>query len=225
VECGIASRRKSEELIRLKRVKVNNNIALIGDKVDPTIDVVEVDDKVITPLKKEYYIINKPKGAISTRYDPQKRTTVMSFLGKEEYLFPVGRLDKDTRGLLLITNDGDLTNKLLHPRFLIERRYVVQVKGELNREKIDLLLNGIKLEDGIAKMDKVELISVSNVRSILEVSLHEGRKRLIRRIFKTLGHPVTDLLRIQFGPIHLGNLKEGELRPLTEEEIHKLKCL
>jgi len=170
-------------------------------------------------------MINKPKGFISTRYDPQKRTTVMSLLSKKNYLFPVGRLDKDTRGLLLITNDGDLTNKLLHPRFQIERKYIVQVKGKLNKEKINLLLNGIKLEDGIAKMDRVELISVSNERSILEVSLHEGRKRLIRRIFEVLGHPVLDLLRIQFGPIHLGDLKEGELRPLTEEEVHKLKCL
>ncbi|MGB9681511.1 MAG: pseudouridine synthase [bacterium] len=225
VECGIASRRKAEELIRLGRVRVNSRVASIGDKVDPELDIVEVDNNIVSPVKKEYYMINKPRGFISTRYDPQKRNTVMSLLDRKDYLFPVGRLDKDTRGLILITNDGDLTNRLLHPRFQIERRYIVQVEGRISKEDTSLLLNGITLEDGIARMDRVEVLSVNNEKSVLDISLHEGRKRLIRRMFKALCHPVIDLLRIQFGPISLGDLKEGEIRALTEEEVYSLRCL
>jgi 23S rRNA pseudouridine2605 synthase len=149
----------------------------------------------------------------------------MSLLNRKDYLFPVGRLDKDTRGLLLITNDGNLTNRLLHPSFQIERRYIVQVEGRVNGREIGLLLNGIRLEDGIAIMDRVDVISISDKKSILDISLHEGRKRLIRRMFKALGHQVIDLLRVQFGPLSLGDLKEGEIRPLTEEEVYKLRCL
>lgn len=144
---------------------------------------------------------------------------------KRRDLFHVGRLDKDTRGLLIVTNDGDLANRLLHPRYKIERRYRVTIKGEIDKNKVEKLSNGIVLEDGLARFDSIKVIRVSKDRSVLEVTLHEGRKRMIRRMFDKIGNPVLDLLRIQFGPIKLGDLKEGEVRPLTEEEIEGLKCL
>lgn len=186
--------------------------------------MVELDGAVLRPKKKEYFLINKPKGSITTLYDPQGRITVMDFLRRKD-LFPVGRLDKDTRGLLIVTNDGDLANKLLHPRYQVERRYIVTVKGKIDKDEEELLLQGINLEDGPAKFDNIRVISLENSKSILEVSLHEGRKRLIRRIFNSIGHSVLDLIRIKFGPIELGDLKEGKVRPLTREEIKALKCL
>jgi len=169
-------------------------------------------------------VLNKPKGSITTMSDPQGRVTIADLL-KRRNLFHVGRLDKDTRGLLILTNDGDLANRLLHPRYEIERKYIVTVKGKVDGYKIEKLLRGIDLEDGPARFDKVRVIEIREDKSILEVSLHEGRKRMIRRIFEAIGNPVLDLVRIQFGPISLGNLKEGELRPLTEEELEKLRCL
>ncbi len=168
--------------------------------------------------------MNKPKGSITTLYDPQGRITVMDLLNRKD-LFHVGRLDKDTRGLLIITNDGDLANRLLHPRYEIERRYRVTIKGRVDNGKIERLLRGVELEDGPARFDDVRIISVEDTRSILEVSLHEGRKRMIRRMFEKIGNPVLDLVRTQFGPIKLGDLKEGEIRPLTKEEIERLRCL
>lgn len=211
-------------MIKSGRVKVNGLTAKIGDKVDPDVDVVEFDGRILKPVKKEYFVINKPKGFITTTFDPQGRITVMDLLKRRD-LFHVGRLDKDTRGLLIVTNDGDLANRLLHPRYEIERKYRVTVKGEIDDGKIKRLLKGIELEDGLARFDSIKVVEVSRDRSILEVSLHEGRKRMIRRMFDKIGNPVLDLLRIQFGPIKLGNLKEGEVRPLTEEEIKRLKCL
>lgn len=168
--------------------------------------------------------MNKPKGLITTTFDPQGRVTIIDLLNRKD-LFHVGRLDKDTRGLLIVTNDGDLANKLLHPRYKIERRYRVTVDGNINRNKIEVLLKGIELEDGLARFDSIKVIRVSKDKSVLEVTLHEGRKRMIRRMFDKIGNPVLDLLRIQFGPIKLGDLKEGEVRSLTREEIAKLKCL
>jgi len=211
-------------LIRSGRVKVNGLTAKIGDKVDPDIDVVEFDGSILKPVKKEYFVINKPKGFITTIFDPQGRFTIVDILRRRD-LFHVGRLDKDTRGLLIVTNDGDLANRLLHPRYKIERKYRVTVKGEIDDSKIKRLLKGIELEDHLARFDSIEVVEISRDRSILEVSLHEGRKRMIRKMFDKIGNPVLDLIRIQFGPIKLGNLKEGEVRPLTEEEIERLRCL
>lgn len=171
-----------------------------------------------------YFVINKPKGSITTLYDPQGRITVMDFLERKD-LFPVGRLDKDTRGLLIITNDGDLANRLLHPRYEVERRYIVTAKGRISEERLNILLREIILEDGPARFDSIRVIRLEKDKSVLEVSLHEGRKRLIRRMFEAIGHPVLDLVRIKFGPIELGDLKEGEVRPLTREEIETLRCL
>lgn len=186
--------------------------------------MIEFDGAIIRPKEKVYLVINKPRGSITTLYDPQKRITVMDFLGRKD-LFPVGRLDKDTRGLLIITNDGDLANRLLHPRYGVERRYIVTITGRIKGERLDALLQGITLEDGPARFDNISLIRLEGDRSILEVSLHEGRKRLIRRMFSAIGNPVLDLIRIKFGPIELGDLKEGEVRPLTREEIELLRCL
>ncbi|MCX7796280.1 MAG: pseudouridine synthase [bacterium] len=169
-------------------------------------------------------MLNKPKGSITTTFDPQGRLTIMEILKRRD-LFHVGRLDKDTRGLLIVTNDGDLANRLLHPRYEIERKYRVTIKGKIDDNKIERLLKGIELEDGMARFDSVRVLEVSKERSVLEVSLHEGRKRMIRRMFDKIENPVLDLLRIQFGPIKLGNLKEGEVRTLTKEEIERLKCL
>lgn len=211
-------------MIKLGRIRINGSIAKIGDKIDPDVDVVEFDGCILKPIEKEYFIINKPKGSITTTYDPQGRLTIMNILKRKD-LFHVGRLDKDTRGLLIVTNDGDLANRLLHPRYKIERKYRVTVRGKLDNNKIEKLLSGIELEDGLARFDSIRVLEVSKEKSILEVSLHEGRKRMIRRMFDRIGNPVLDLLRIQFGPIKLGNLKEGEIRSLTKEEIERLKCL
>jgi 23S rRNA pseudouridine2605 synthase len=186
--------------------------------------VVELDGVILRPKEKEYFLINKPKGSITTLYDPQGRITVMDFLKRKD-LFPVGRLDKDTRGLLIITNDGELANRILHPRYEVERRYIVTVRGRIDKERIDILLQGINLDDGPARFDDIRLVKLESDRSILEVSLHEGRKRLIRRIFCTIGNPVLDLVRVKFGPVELGDLKEGKIRPLTKGEIESLKCL
>ncbi len=192
--------------------------------MDPDVDLVEFDNTILKPVKKEYFVLNKPKDSITTMSDPQGRITIVDLLKRSD-LFHVGRLDKDTRGLLILTNDGDLANRLLHPKYEVERKYVVTVKGEVDSDKIEKLRKGIDLEDGPARFDKIRMIKIKGDKSILEVSLHEGRKRMIRRMFEAIGNPVLDLVRIQFGPICLGNLKEGELRPLTREELEKLRCL
>ena len=186
--------------------------------------MVELDGVILRPKEKEYFLINKPKGSITTLYDPQGRITVMDFLKRKD-LFPVGRLDKDTRGLLIITNDGELANRILHPRYEVERRYLVTVKGRIDKEKLSILLQGINLDDGPARFDDIRLVKLESDKSILEVSLHEGRKRLIRRIFCAIGNPVLDLVRVKFGPVELGDLEEGKIRPLTKGEIEGLRCL
>jgi 23S rRNA pseudouridine2605 synthase len=221
--CGVASRRKAEELVKSGRITVN------GKKVESYVqvsdkDTVKLDGKKIFPRKKVYYMFNKPVGYITTKSDPQGRKTVFDILKVEKDVFPVGRLDKDTSGLLLLTNDGEISQILLHPRYEIERVYVGVVAGVLLNSTIEKMREGIKLPYGyVSKMDVKTLKKADNI-STVKITIRQGRKREIRRAFKFVGHEVLSLKRISFGPISLDeNLKIGAWRKLNFKEINALE--
>ncbi len=223
--CGIASRRKAEELVLSGRVFVNG--LRIKDYVQVSEgDRVEVDGKTIKPEKFVYYMLNKPAGYITTRDDPQGRKTVFDLLNVERGVFPVGRLDMDTEGLLLLTNDGEITQLLLHPRHEVDRVYEAAVEGFVKPEEVSALKKGIRLPYGyIAKM-KAEIIKASSERTEIRVSIREGRKREIRRTFKYIDHRVLSLKRVSFGPVRIDpSLKTGEYRKLTDMEAGSLESL
>lgn len=221
---GITSRRKAEKLITTGRVKVDGKvITKLGTKVDPELSTVEVDDSIINlPAEKKYYLLYKPVGFVTTVRDPQKRPTIMKLLPKEKGLFPVGRLDKDTEGLLLITNDGELAHRLMHPRFGVSKTYLVTAEGIVPESSLDLLRKGIVLEEGRTSPVKIKVLSKDKNTTELELTLKEGKKRHIKRIFSAVGHPVLHLKRVSFAFLHLKGLKPGFYRPLTEEEVEGL---
>ena len=224
-EIGIASRRSAEELIIEGRVTVNGRIAILGMKADPDRDHIKFDGKLIArPEPKVYIILNKPRSVVTSLRDPEGRPTVKDYLKGVKYrVFPVGRLDYDSEGLLLLTNDGDFAQAILHPTKKISKSYLVKVKGSPEEEDIKKLRVGIKLEDGITAPAKLQKIR-STVNNIwLEITIHEGRKRQIRRMLEQIGHPVLKLKRIRINGIELGNLKPGEYRYLRPEEISKMK--
>jgi len=224
--CGIASRRKADELIKQGRVTVNGEIVeKLGIKVDPEKDVIEVDGKKITYKEKLIYLaLYKPKGYIVSLKDPYNRPKVMDLLpGFKERIFPVGRLDYDSEGILLLTNDGELAYRLMHPRYKIERIYRVEVKGIPGPEKLEKLERGIPLYGKRTAPSKVKLIAKKGKRALLEIRLYEGRKRQVKLMFLAIGHPVLKLKRISFGGITIKGLKPGEWRYLTKNEIEMLK--
>jgi len=227
-QAGIASRRASEALILEGRVKVNGVIIKeLGTKVNPQSDIIEVDGKVCN-IKDDfvYIILNKPKGVITSVKDPFGRPTVLDLLkGVNKKVFPVGRLDKDTEGLLLLTNDGDLAYRITHPKYKVEKTYVAHVKGDINPKDIKVLQNGIMLEDGLTSPAKVKIIKKFGTSTIIELKIHEGRKRQIRRMCETIGHPVISLKRTREGILSLKGLKVGEWRYLNNREINYLKKL
>lgn len=223
---GVASRRKAEELIRQGKVTVNGRRAVLGTKVQPHKDIVKVEGKVVAPEEKVYLILYKPRGVVTTRRDPQGRQTVMDLIGNiGAVVHPVGRLDYDTEGLLLLTNDGDLTYKLTHPRFEIDKTYQVLVKGQPTEEDLESIRQGLLLEDGWTAPTRVSLLKGGRGKSWLEMTIHEGRNRQVRRMWAKLGYPVLKLRRTKFAFLTLGRLKPGDYRHLTRTEVKKLQAL
>ncbi len=220
---GIASRRASEVLISAGRVTVNGVVASLGDRVDADTDVVEVDgERVIVDTTLRYLMLNKPQGVVSTTSDPEGRPTVMDLVNLDERLYPVGRLDQDTEGLLLLTNDGELANRLLHPSFGVERTYLALVPGPVRREVMRRLTEGVELDDGLARPKRVKVVEEHRGKALLEVVMTEGRKREVRRMLAAVGMPVERLARVSFGGVELGDLRQGKWRFLDRPEIARL---
>lgn len=221
---GVASRRQAEELIREGRVAVNGERAAIGDSADPTRDVVAVDGKPVLAEALAYWMLHKPRGVITTVNDPEGRTTVLDLLPsratRRTRLFPVGRLDLDTEGLVLLTNDGALANVLMHPSYRCEREYRVTAKGRCSNDVLRRLAEGIVLDDGPTAPARVanERFDARGNSTSFSLTIREGRKRQIRRSLLALGHPVLDLLRVRMGSLRLGELERGKARRLTPRE-------
>lgn len=224
--CGVASRRKSESIIKEGRVKVNGIIVTeLGTKVDKGKDIIEVDNKKIQLEENYVYIIlNKPVGYITTVDDEFDRKKVLDLLENiEERIYPVGRLDYDTSGFLLLTNDGDLAYKLTHPKYEVNKKYMAKVEGIPTESKLKQFRSGLEIEDYVTSKAQVKIISKSEISSNLEIIIHEGRNRQVRKMCAKIGHPVLELKRIEMGEIKLGNLKEGIWRHLTPKEVDTLK--
>lgn len=221
---GVASRRGSEDLMTAGRVRVNGEVVSeLGSRVDPLVDVVEVDGRVVTRASAPAYIVlNKPAGYVTTMNDPQGRPTVADLIPREPAgLFPVGRLDLETTGLLLFTTDGDLAHRLLHPRFHVEKVYRARVEGTPSARDLETLSAGVKLEDGMTAPARVRLLDPGPPAAV-EIAIREGRKRQVRRMFSAVDNPVISLHRESFGPIRLGDLAVGSHRVLGAEEVAAL---
>lgn len=215
------SRRKADELIHAGKIFINNKPAKIGTQIDPKKDKITIDGKTITlQTKKIYLALNKPADFITTRNDDLNRKTVMSLVPKIENLKPVGRLDKNTEGLILFSNDGEFINKHTHPRFECEKEYFVKIKGMLSDKEKSALEKGIMLERKRTSPAKIKIIKRSKVQTTLTITIHEGRNKQIRKIFAQLKHDVKYLQRIRIGKISLGSLKKGEYRELTLNETN-----
>ncbi|HDD43369.1 MAG TPA: rRNA pseudouridine synthase [Candidatus Desulfofervidus auxilii] len=222
---GITSRRKAEALIQAGRVKIDGKIVTsLGTKADPEKQIIEIDGKCLFFPPLLYIMLYKPRYYLTTLYDPKGRPKVTDLLKQIPVrIFPVGRLDFDAEGLLLLTNDGDFANLLIHPRYKIPKTYLVKVKGIPKYWELKKIKEGIDLEEGKTLPAKVKLISILKHNAWIELTIHEGRYRQIKRMCAAIGHPVLRLKRIQIGSLKLGNLKPGEYRFLTEKEIKKLK--
>lgn len=223
---GIASRRQCEELIRTGQVRVNGKkVTELGTKVDPSTDRIEVQGAVLRGKEPLIYLVlNKPAGYITSVKDEKGRRTVMELLPRVKVrVYPVGRLDYDSEGLVLLTNDGRLAHELMHPRYSIPKTYLVEVKGQITDEALQMLRVGVALDDGMTKKAKVNLVTRSAQRSMMRITIFEGRNRQVRRMYEHVGFSVVKLARISLGPLHLGSLSVGKSRRLTEEEIGKLK--
>jgi 23S rRNA pseudouridine2605 synthase len=217
---GIGSRRVCEELIAEGKVKVNGEVAELGRRVDAEVDTVEVDG---VPLSVReglvYYLLNKPASVVTTASDPQGRRTVVELVPEEPRVFPVGRLDYETEGLLLLTNDGDLTHRLTHPSFGVEKEYLAEVDGTPTRGELRRLREGVELDDGMTAPAKVAL----ELPNLLTITIHEGRNRQVRRMCDAIGHPVRRLVRTRIGPLTDRTLKPGAWRALTSDEVRALE--
>jgi pseudouridine synthase len=225
---GITSRRKAEELILQGRVKVNGQVVTeLGSKADPERDHVKVDGKLIHFRQPQaYLILNKPRGYVTTLADPEGRPTVLDLLkGVRQRVFPIGRLDYDTEGLLLLTNDGDLAHVLMHPSYEVPKTYLAKVKGVLSDEEIKKLEKGVPLPGGKIAPCSIKKIRKTQENSWLEVTLHEGKKRQVRRMLERVGHPVLKLKRIRYAFLNLAGLLPGQYRHLSPQEVKRLKSL
>jgi 23S rRNA pseudouridine2605 synthase len=221
---GIGSRRACEELIAAGRVTVNGRRATLGDKVDAETAEIHVDgQRVVTNTKLVYLAMNKPRGVVSTMADERGREALADYVGNlEQRVFHVGRLDADSEGLLLLTNDGTLAHRLMHPSYGVAKTYLAEVGGPVPRAVGRQLLAGVELEDGPAKVDAFKLVDAVQRTALIEVVIHEGRKHIVRRLFEEVGHPVNRLVRTAIGPIRLGDLKPGRTRRLTNAEVAAL---
>ncbi len=222
---GVGSRRRSEELIAAGRVTVDGAVAELGARVDPATAVIHVDgDRVEVREGLVHLALNKPRGVLSAMSDERGRRTVGDLLGelepdRRERLFHVGRLDADSEGLLLLTNDGDLAHRLMHPSFGITKTYLATVPGPIGRDVARRLLAGVELDDGLARADRFRVKETLGERAIVELDLHEGRKHIVRRMLQAVGHPVERLVRTRIGPVRLGAQRAGTVRPLSREEL------
>lgn len=219
--CEVGSRRACEELIRAGRVRVNGVVAELGARVDPEADLVEVDGVAIGIRPGlVHYLLNKPAGVLTTASDPFGRPTVLDLVPDRPRVVPVGRLDLETEGLLILTNDGELTQRLTHPSFGIEKEYLAHVEGTPSRGALRRLREGVELEDGVTAPAKVSLLGPGLVR----LTIHEGRNRQVRRMCAAVGHPVRRLARVRIGPLRDSHLAPGEWRPLTVAEVRSLEA-
>lgn len=224
-QAGLGSRRACEALMASGRVEVNGEVIdQMGARVNPLADVVRVDGKRIPPPSDHAYVLlNKPSGIVTSMADEHGRPDLSGILqGRSDRLFHVGRLDTDTSGLLILTNDGDLAHRLAHPSFEVSKTYVALVQGRVSDSLGTKLREGIELDDGPAKVDRFHIRDRSDGRSLVELEIHMGRNRIVRRILASAGHPVIELTRTAFGPLKLGDLRRGALRDLTRDELGAL---
>ncbi len=224
-QAGIASRRASEDLIAAGRVEVDGQIVTeLGVRVDPATAVIHVDGmRLQLDSTKVYLALNKPRGVVSTMSDPDGRPCIGDLVGdRVERLFHVGRLDVDTEGLLLVTNDGDFSHRMQHPSYEVPKTYLAEIPGPVPRDLGKRLREGIELEDGLVQVDSFKMIDSKPGRALVEIILHEGRHHIVRRLLKEVGHPVMQLVRVQVGPVLLGDLLPGKNRPLTRDELGTL---
>jgi 23S rRNA pseudouridine2605 synthase len=222
---GVASRRGSEILMLNGEVEVNGEVVTrLGTKVDPGKDVVRFGGKRLPPISgKVYLALNKPRGVVSTMSDPEGRRNLSDVVAdRPERLFHVGRLDTDTEGLIILTNDGDFAHRLAHPSYEVDKTYVAEVEGEIFPNVRKRLLAGVTLEDGPVTVTKARIMETRKDKSIIELVIHEGRNRIVRRLLDHLDHPVTRLTRTRIGPVRLGSMKPGEMRDLSREELGEL---
>jgi 23S rRNA pseudouridine2605 synthase len=224
-KAGVASRREAERLIAAGRVRVNGQVVtILGTKVDPERDRIEVDGRPIRTEAHVYVMLNKPAGYVTTAKDPQGRPTVLDLVASvPQRVFPVGRLDRDTRGLLLLTNDGYLAHRLTHPSFEVVKVYRAKLQGAISRQAVHRLRNGVLLDGRMTAPAQVRVLSRSIDSSWIEIAIHEGRNRQVRRMAQAVGFPVIELVRIQFGPLRLGDLPSGNFRYLQEVEVQALR--
>ncbi|WP_449289365.1 pseudouridine synthase [Nocardiopsis salina] len=212
-------------MIAAGRVSVDGEtVRRFGARVDPEKSEIRVDGmRVVTAPDKLYFALNKPRGVVSTMWDPQGRPTLADYTGQtSERIFHVGRLDTETEGLILLTNDGDLANRLTHPRYKVVKTYIAKVPGPVSQSVVRRLRKGVELDDGPVEVDSFRVVDDAEPKSMVEIRLHEGRKHIVRRLMEEVGHPVSDLARTQVGPIDLKALKLGTMRALTSREVSEL---
>lgn len=225
-KCGAASRRKAEEMIFEGRVKVNGKVVESIVTIDDETDVVELDGRVIKPEKNIVYImVNKPTEVITSAKDQFYRKTVLDIVDVKERVYPVGRLDYDTSGLLILTNDGDVANRMTHPSHEVNKVYAAEIIGIPTKEEMDAFEKGLRIEDYITSPAKISITGSTGDKAFVEVTIHEGKNRQVRKMCEAIGHPVLNLKRIAFGKLKLGKLKPGEWRNLSESEIEYLKSI
>lgn len=225
-KCGVASRRKSEEIISQGRVSVNGKVTKEIVMIDEELDIVKVDGQMINlEEKKVYIILNKPVGVITSVKDQFNRKTVTEMINIKERVYPVGRLDYDTSGLLILTNDGDTAFKLTHPSHEIEKVYEARIKGIPKADEIEKFKSGLSIEDYITAPSNIEILMKYENSSLVHITIHEGRNRQVRKMCNAINHPVLELKRIKMGDIELGDLESGKWRELTEWEVEYLKGL
>jgi 23S rRNA pseudouridine2605 synthase len=221
-QSGVASRRRCEELMLAGSVVVDGEVVTrLGTKVDPRTAVIRVDGKRLPPISAHVYLaLNKPRGVVSTMSDPEGRRTLSDVVAdRPERLFHVGRLDTDTAGLIILTNDGDFAQRLAHPSYEVDKTYVAEVTGEVTKATLRTLEHGVRLEDGPVTVSRTRIVQHGTGKTIVELVIHEGRNKIVRRLLEHVGHPVTRLTRTRIGPVRLGQLKSGELRDLTLDEL------
>jgi len=221
-ERGFASRRNVEEMITQGRITVNGQVSILGDKASDDDDVRVDGIRIKLDATKVYFLLNKPEGVISTTNDDLNRTNVTDLVETNIRVFPVGRLDANTTGLIILTNDGKLTQLLTHPSHGVDKKYISEVEGEISKEDVEKLRNGIELEDGVTSPAKVKTLAKTKEKSLLEIIIHEGRNRQIRRMCDAVNHPVITLTRVAIGPLTDPDLKLGEYRELSAKEVFEL---
>jgi 23S rRNA pseudouridine2605 synthase len=224
-QSGVASRRRCEELMLAGLVEVDGEVVTrLGTKVDPRTAVIRVEGRRLPPVSPNVYLaLNKPRGVVSTMSDPEGRRTLSDLVAdRPERLFHVGRLDTDTSGLIILTNDGDFAQRLAHPSYEVDKTYVAEVAGDVSKATLKQLREGVTLDDGPVTVSAARIVQRGGGKTIVELVIHEGRNRIVRRLLDQVDHPVRKLTRTRIGPVALGQLKSGELRELSNDELGEL---